>query len=82
MEILNLLYNMPIDKKDFERAARQRSLINQKVEKTPELKNLLPQLETLYEVRIKRKEGEGMPKLSPEVEEILWKIMGKDLGKA
>ena len=82
MEILNLLYNIPIDKRDFERAAEQRSLINQKVERTPELKNLLPQLETLYEVRIKRKEGERMPKLSPEIEEILWRIMGKDFGKA
>jgi hypothetical protein len=82
MEILNLLYNIPIDKRDFERAAEQRSLINKKVERTPELKNLLPQLETLYEVRIKGKEGERMPKLSPEIEEILWKIMGKDFGKA
>jgi hypothetical protein len=82
MEILNLLYNIPIDKRDFERAAEQRSLINQKVDRTPELKNLLPQLETLYEVRIKGKEGERMPKLSPEIEEILWKIMGKDFGKA
>lgn len=82
MEILNVLYNIPVDKKDFERAAEQRSAINQKVERTPELKNLLPQLETLYEVRIKRQEGERAPKLSPEIEEILWKIMGKDLGKA
>jgi hypothetical protein len=82
MEILNLLYNIPIDKKDFERALEQRSLINQKVERTPELKNLLPQLETMYEVRTKTKEGEGMPKLSSEIEEILWKITGKDLGKA
>ena len=82
METLNLLYNIPIDKRDFERAAQQRSLINQKVEKTPELKNLLPQLETLYEVRMKRREGERVPKLSPEIEEILWKIMGKDFGKA
>jgi len=82
MEILNVLYNIPIDKKDFERAAEQRSAINQKVERTPELKSLLPQLETLYEVRIKRKEGERVPKLSPEIEEMLWKIMGKDLGKA
>jgi predicted ATP-grasp superfamily ATP-dependent carboligase len=82
MEILNVLYNIPIDKKDFERAAEQRSAINQKAERTPELKNLLPQLETLYEVRIKRQEGERAPKLSPEIEEILWKIMGKDLGKA
>ena len=81
-EILNLLYNIPIDKKDFEKATEQRNIINQKVEKTPELKNILPQLETLYEVRIKREEGEKRPKLSPEIEEILWKIMGKDFGKA
>ena len=82
MEILNLLYHIPIDKKDFEMALEQRSLISQKVERTPELKNLLPQLETMYEVRIKTKEGERIPKLSSEMEEILWKIMGKDLGKA
>jgi len=82
MEILNLLYNIPIDKKDFEKATEQRNIINQKVEKTPELKNILPQLETLYEVRIKREGGEKRPKLSPEIEEILWKIMGKDFGKA
>jgi hypothetical protein len=82
MEILNLLYNIPINKKDFERALEQRSLISQKLERTPELKNLLPQLETMYEVRIKTKEGERMPKLSSEIEEILWKITGKDLGKA
>jgi predicted ATP-grasp superfamily ATP-dependent carboligase len=82
MEILNSLYHIPIDKKDFEMALEQRSLISQKVERTPELKNLLPQLETMYEVRIKTKEGEKTPKLSSEMEEILWKIMGKDLGKA
>ena len=82
MEMLNLLYNIPIDKNDFERAAEQRSLINQRVEKTPELKELIPQLETLYEVRIKRKEGERTPKLSPETEEVLWKIIGKNFGKA
>jgi hypothetical protein len=82
MEILNLLYHLPINKKDFERAAEQRNLINQRVERTQELKNLLPQLETLYDVRIKGKEGERGSKLSPEIEEILWKIMGKDLGKA
>ena len=82
MEVLNLLYNIPIDKKDFEKATEQRNIINQKVEKTPELRNILPQLETLYEVRIKREEGEKRPKLSPETEEILWKIIGKDFGKA
>jgi len=82
MEILNLLYNIPIDKEDFERAIEQRNSINQKVERTPELKKLLPQLEALYEVRIKRKGGEGVPGLSAEIEEMLWKITGKDPGKA
>ena len=82
MEILNLLYNIPIDKKDFERAIEQRSSINQKAERTPELKNLLPQLETLYDIRIKRKGGGRVSGLSAEIEEILWKITGKDLGKA
>jgi signal transduction histidine kinase len=57
-------------------------LINQKVERTPELKSLIPQLETMYEIRIKSREGGKMPKLSSEIEEMLWKIMGKDFGKA
>jgi len=82
METLNLLYNIPMNQKDFERALEQRSLISQKVERTPELKNLLPQLETMYEARIKTKKGERTTKLSSEIEEILWKITGKDLGKA
>jgi len=82
METLNLLYNIPVNKKDFEKALEQRSLISQRVERTPELKNLLPQLETMHEVRIRTKEGEKTPKLSSEIEEILWKIMGKDSGKA
>jgi hypothetical protein len=82
MEVLNMLYNIPIDKGDFERAGEQLKLVNQKVEKTPEMRGLLPQLETMYEVRIKRKEGQGAVKLSPEMEEILWKIIGKDFGEA
>ena len=82
MEILNLLYNIPIDKRDFERALEQRTLISQRVDATPALKSLLPQLETLHEERIKSKEGDAMPKLTSEMEELLWKTMGKDLGKA
>ena len=82
MEILNLLYNIPIDKRDFERALEQRTLISQRVDATPALKSFLPQLETLHEERIKSKEGDAMPKLTSEMEELLWKTMGKDLGKA
>jgi hypothetical protein len=82
MEILNLLYDLPIDKKDFEKAARQRSLINQKVETTPDLKRILPHLEAIYGSRVAKKEGEGMPGLSPEMEELFWETDEKDFGKA
>jgi hypothetical protein len=78
MEVLNLLYDIPVDKKDFERALEQRTSISQRMEGTPELKNLLPQLESAYELRTESKEVEGVPKLSSEMEELLWKIMGKD----
>jgi len=82
MEILNLLYNIPIDDEDFEKALEQRNLIDQKVERTPELKGLLPQLETLYELRVREKGGAKSGKASSEIEEILWRISGKDFGKA
>jgi len=82
MEILNLLYDIPIDKKDFEKAARQRNLINQKVETTPELQKILPHLENIYKLRIAQKEGERMPGLSPEMEQFFWETDGKDFGKA
>ena len=82
MEILNLLYDIPIDKKDFDKAARQRSLINQKVEATPELKKIIPHLEAIYGSRVVKKEGEGIRGLSPEMEEIFWETDEKDFGKA
>jgi len=82
MEILNLLYHIPIDTKDFEKAVAQRNLINKKMEGMPELKRLLPQLEAMYDARIMAREEEGKSKLSSDIEEILWKISGKDFGKA
>jgi hypothetical protein len=82
MEILNILYNIPIDKKDFEKAARQRSWINQRVETNPELKKALPQLENIYSLRTAKQNGEKMPGLSSEMEEIFWDSDGKDYGKA
>ncbi len=80
MEILNLLYGIPIDQKDFEKAPAQRRAISEKVEGNAELRVLLPQLENLYDLRVDAKEGEGTPGLTSEVEELLWKIMGKDPG--
>ncbi len=82
MEILNVIYEIPIDKKDFEKAVRQRSLLNQKAETTPELKKILVQLESMYEARVSKREGENLPGLSPELEEIFWETDEKNFGKA
>lgn len=82
MEILNLLYDIPIDPKDFEKAARLRGLINQKVEITPELKKILPHFEAIYGARMAKGEGEGMTGLSSEMEQIFWETDEKDFGKA
>jgi hypothetical protein len=82
MEVLNLLYDIPIDVKNFERALELRTAITQRVERSPEVKSLLPELEKLYDLRVKTAEAEGIPKLTSEMEEIFWKTMGKDEGKA
>jgi hypothetical protein len=82
MEILNTLYDIPVDKGDFERALEERRLINERIDATPELRGLIPQLETIYDERIRVGELEDGPKLTSEMEEILWKAIGKDLGKA
>jgi len=82
MEILNLLYDIPVDKEDFERALEQRRLINERLETSPEVKGLLSQLESAYDARIKAHEAEGSHQLSSEMEEIFWTTMGKDIGKA
>ena len=82
MEILNMLYDIPIDKEDFERALEQRNLVSERVENSPEIKILLPQLESAYDKRIQAMEAEGIPHLTSQMEEIFWKTMGKDIGKA
>lgn len=81
MEVLNLLYNIPVDREDFEKALTQRKLISERVEKSPEVRVLLPQLEKVYDMRLEAMEAEGTPQLTSEMEEIFWK-MGKDIGKA
>lgn len=82
MEILNMLYNIPVDKEDFDKALEQRNLISMRMENSPEVKMLLPQLESVYDMRIRAMEEGGTPHLTSEMEEMLWKIMGKDIGKA
>jgi predicted ATP-grasp superfamily ATP-dependent carboligase len=82
MELLNTLYDIPVAKEDFEKALEQRDAINERLERSPEMKLLLPQLENVYDTRMKAMEKEGMPSLTPEMEELLWRITGKDIGRA
>ena len=83
MEVLNMLYNIPVNTRDFERAAEQYKLITQNVEKTPGLAGLIAQLEMMYDTRIAAAQREGLPGLTLEMEQILWGIMGnKDIGEA
>jgi hypothetical protein len=82
METLNMLYNITVDKEDFEKALGQRNMISERVGNSPEVRSLLPQLESAYDIRVKSVEAEGTLRLTSEMEEIFWKIMGKDIGKA
>lgn len=82
MEVLNILYNIPVDRKDFEKAIEQKIIIDERVEKTPEFSMLLPQLENLYEMRIKSIAHEDENFVDKKMDEILWKSIGKDIGKA
>lgn len=82
MELLNILYNIPIDKDDFEKALEQKNIIDERLEKTPEFKMLLPQLEKAYDMRIRSVTPEGESMVDTEMDEILWKSMDKDIGKA
>ena len=82
MEVLNTLYDIPLDTEDFERALEQRKLIAEKVAASPEAKAVLPQLEKAYELRLQAAEREGIPRMTSEMEELFWKLTGKDVGKA
>lgn len=82
MELLNMLYNIPVAKEDFEKAVGQRDIINERMESSPEMKALLPQLENIYDMRSRVMEKEGTVVLSPEMEELFWKMTGKDVGRA
>lgn len=82
MEVLNMLYGIPLDKEDFEKASEQRKMVAEKVDETPAVKVLLPQLEKAYDLRIQSAGEEGRSQMTAEMEEIFWQISGKDIGEA
>lgn len=71
MNVLGSLYDIPVDETYIERAERQREQINSALDKNPQLKAIVKQLETHYEARTERKKEEETPRLSPEIERFL-----------
>lgn len=74
MEVLGALYDLPMEEADVEKAERQRREISLAVDREPELKAIVAQLETYYEARTRGEKEEEMPQLSPEVERFLREI--------
>ena len=74
MEVLCTLYDLPLDEADVEKAEQQRREISLAVDREPELKTIVAQLETYYDARTRREKEEEMPRLSPEVERFLREI--------
>ncbi len=80
MEVLNLLYDIPLGRDDFEKVAEQRKLIEEKVDESAAVKGLLPLLEQAYDQRIEAIRGSSP--MMPEMDDILWTALEKDIGKA
>lgn len=58
----------------MEKAERQRAEISLAIDKEPQLKPIVEQLEAYYEARTRRAKEQEIPRLSPEVERFLWEI--------
>lgn len=71
MEVLSSMYNVPVDNTYFEKTRQQMAQINEALEKNPQLKSVVNQLESHYEAKSRKKEEEQSPRLSPEVEKFL-----------
>lgn len=71
MEMLHLLYDIPVAEADIHKAEQQRKQIDTAAAKNPYLKDIIAQLEAYYDIRSTGGKEEEMPRLSPEVEGFL-----------
>lgn len=71
MEIISPMYNVPVDQSFIAKAEKQRRQIDRALEKNPQLKTIVEQLENHYDARVAKRKEEEMPQLSPEVERFL-----------
>ena len=80
MEILSTLYGIPVDEVAVGKAEQQEREISATMDRDPQLKAIVQQLESRYDARAERRQEKGMPPLSPEIERFL-REMGKRFGE-
>ena len=71
MEALGSLYGIPVDDTDIRKGRDQRKQIDTEVDRNPQLKEIVSQLEAHYDARMARMKEAEMPRLSAEVERFL-----------
>ena len=71
MQVICSSYDFPMDKDDVRKAEEQKEQIDTVVEKNPEMKAVVKQLEAYYDTRMANRLQEKTPKLSREVESFL-----------
>ncbi len=74
MKLLSSLYGFPVDDTYIKKAEQQMEQINLALDKNPQLKAIVEQLETHYESRTKKRKEEEPPRLSPEIEKFLMEM--------
>lgn len=71
MEMLGPLYDVPRDESYIRKAEQQLEQISLALDKNPQLRAIVEELETRYEARANKRQEEETPRLSPEVEKFL-----------
>jgi len=71
MAVLGSLYDIPKDESYLKKAEQQLEQISLALDKNPQMKSIVEQMETRYEARINKRKEEETPRLSPEVEKFL-----------
>ncbi|MBI3930517.1 MAG: PAC2 family protein [Chloroflexi bacterium] len=71
MEMLGPLYDVPRDESYIRKAEQQLEQISLALDKNPQLRAIVEELETRYEARANKRQEEETPRLSPEIEKFL-----------
>ncbi|MFC2072214.1 hypothetical protein ACFLUU_05835, partial [Chloroflexota bacterium] len=74
MKLLSSLYDILEDETYVRKAEKQLEQINVALDRNPQLKATIEQLEVHYEARTERRKEEETPRLSPEVERFLMEM--------